>query len=82
MFTYVPDEDYHGIDNFTFHVTDGESSSSTVTADITINSINDAPIAVNNTATGTEDVQLILDPTLNDTDVDGDTFSLHTFSQG
>ncbi len=82
QFAYIPDPNYHGTDSFTFHVTDGESSSSIVTVDITINSINDAPVAVNNTATGTEDVQLILDPTLNDMDIDGDIFSLHTFSQG
>jgi len=70
MFTYTPDADYFGTDTFTFTVSDGVVTSTVATGSITINAVNDAPIAINNTATGTEDMQVMLDPTLDDTDVE------------
>lgn len=43
--TYTPDEDYYGEDSFTFKANDGKDDSNIATVTITINSINDAPIA-------------------------------------
>jgi large repetitive protein len=42
-FTYVPNPDFNGEDNFTYHATDGTLSSGTVTVTITVNAVNDAP---------------------------------------
>lgn len=50
-FTYTPNANYFGTDVFTFHISDGTNASSIATGSITINSINDAPIALTDTAT-------------------------------
>ena len=44
LFTYTPDSSYNGLDVFDFIATDG-SSSDTATISITVNPVNDAPIA-------------------------------------
>ena len=44
-YTYTPDLNEYGADTFTFKVNDGLADSNTATVDITINPINDAPVA-------------------------------------
>lgn len=43
--SYSPNLNYNGTDSFTYRVTDGTLNSATITASITINAINDAPVA-------------------------------------
>ncbi|MDD5502414.1 MAG: PKD domain-containing protein, partial [Candidatus Thermoplasmatota archaeon] len=43
--TYTPDENYNGEDSFTFKANDGEYDSGVGTVAITVNSVNDAPVA-------------------------------------
>ncbi|MFB3786701.1 MAG: cadherin-like domain-containing protein [bacterium] len=43
--TYSPNTDYHGPDSFTFQVNDGTIDSPTATVTITVNPVNDVPIA-------------------------------------
>jgi VCBS repeat-containing protein len=43
-FDYTPAANYNGSDSFTYHAFDGSQSSSVVTASITINAVNDAPV--------------------------------------
>ena len=43
--TYTPGSNYFGSDSFTFKVNDGSVDSNTSTVTITINSVNDAPVA-------------------------------------
>ncbi|OGS96465.1 MAG: hypothetical protein A3H31_08415 [Gallionellales bacterium RIFCSPLOWO2_02_FULL_57_47] len=64
-FTYTPDANYFGADSFTYKVSDAQSSvldpqsSGIVTVSLTINAVNDAPVAVSATVTGTEDTPYI-----------------------
>jgi hypothetical protein len=56
---------------FTYQVQDGSGGVSTVaTSSISVTCINDIPIAVADTATGTEDTNLTIPVLINDTDVD------------
>ena len=79
--TYTPNENAHGTDRFTYTVSDGElTSSSTVT--VTIDSVNDVPVANDDTATATEDRTLAINVLANDTDADGDRLTLAAISDG
>lgn len=46
-FTYNPDANWNGIDTFTYSACDISSNCDTATVTITINAINDAPVAIN-----------------------------------
>ncbi len=72
-FTYVPAANYNGSDSFTYKANDGALDSNVATARITVVSINDAPIAINDSFSVTSGVAtLIAAPGVltNDTDVD------------
>lgn len=80
--TFTPANDFHGLARFTYTVSDGAvSASATVT--ITVSSVNDAPIAVNDVVSGEEDVEsnIAVGALLaNDTDVDGDLLTVVSVS--
>ena len=61
--TYTPDDDYHGLDSFTFTVTDDGTPALTsdfATVDITVEPINDRPTAEDDDVTTDEDVQVAI----------------------
>jgi serine protease len=74
--TYIPESDFNGADSFTFKVNDGKSDSEPATVFITVNSVNDAPVADPQSVTTIEDIQVAI--TLTGSDVDGDPL---TFNQ-
>ncbi|GAB5388064.1 MAG: tandem-95 repeat protein [Alphaproteobacteria bacterium] len=76
-FSYTGNQDFNGTDSFTYRVSDGDLTD-TATVQITVNAVNDAPVAVNDAASGAEDTQITGDVSSNDTDIEGDdlTFSL------
>lgn len=53
--TYTPDPDFHGVDSFTFTVDDGRSISDAVTVTVTVDPVNDGPVAHAGSAVATED---------------------------
>ncbi|HEY5936842.1 MAG TPA: Ig-like domain-containing protein, partial [Kofleriaceae bacterium] len=69
---YSADANFHGSDSFTYTVSDGNGEVGTATVHLTVNSINDAPVAQADSASGSEDEPLAIDAVSNDTDVDGD----------
>ncbi|MEX7474670.1 cadherin-like domain-containing protein, partial [Mycobacterium adipatum] len=74
-FTYTPDADYNGTDSFTYTVSDGTSTSSVAAVSITVDPINDAPIANNDSYSIGEDSTLTGNVLTNDTDADADTLT-------
>lgn len=68
--TYTPVSNYNGSDSFTYTASDGYGGSSTSTVSVTVNSVNDAPVAVNDSATLNEDIATTINVLSNDTDVD------------
>ncbi|ABW32877.1 tandem-95 repeat protein [Acaryochloris marina] len=78
-FTYTPNPDFFGTDSFGYTISDGNGGTSVATVNITVNPVNDAPIAADDTVTTDEDVAVVIDAALllgNDTDIDGDTLSI------
>jgi len=89
-FTYTPDENYNGVDTFEYTITDGNGGTDTATVTLTINPINDPPVAnndpdaINDGFVTDEDTSLNIGQNLllgNDTDADGDTLSITAFTQ-
>lgn len=74
--TYTPDYNFSGPETFTYQVSDGRGGMTTGTVNVTVNPINDAPLAVDDSANGTEDTEMVIDVLANDTDIDGDTLSI------
>ena len=75
-FTYTPATNYNGSDSFIYVANDGMTNSASATVNITINPVNDAPVAVNDSYSINEDTTLTVPANgvlANDTDVDGDT---------
>ena len=70
--TYTPNPDWSGLDSFTYTVTDG-ALTDTATVTVTVNAVNDLPVAVDDSVSVNEDNPVTLDVLANDSDVDGDT---------
>ncbi|WP_338015317.1 beta strand repeat-containing protein [Altererythrobacter sp. C41] len=74
-FVYTPDANYSGTDSFTYRANDGTDSGTPVTVNLTVNSVNDAPVANDDSGTASEDSALTVSAATgllaNDTDIDG-----------
>ncbi|MBE4163533.1 tandem-95 repeat protein [Vibrio parahaemolyticus] len=73
--TYTPDDNYVGKDTFTYVVTSGGVSESTI-VEVNVTPVNDAPVAKDDIATTQEDTAVTIDVLPNDSDVDGDKLSI------
>ncbi|GLQ30236.1 hypothetical protein GCM10007876_07140 [Litoribrevibacter albus] len=82
VITYTPNSDFNGTDSFTYTVEDNSSlASSAATVTITVNAVNDAPVAVADLVSTPEDTPLTIDVASNDTDVDsGDAVDSSTIT--
>jgi DNA/RNA endonuclease G (NUC1) len=85
--TYTPANNYNGPASFDYQVCDdgttngaSDSQCSNGTVNITIISVNDDPVAVNDSATTNEDTPVTIDVVANDTDSDGGTPALDSVS--
>ena len=57
---YTPAANYHGPDSFTFSADDGHGGVSTAVISITVNSVNDAPVATDQSVTTPEDTPITI----------------------
>ncbi|MCW2757592.1 MAG: hypothetical protein JWO46_1338, partial [Nocardioidaceae bacterium] len=76
--TYQPKPNYAGDDSFTYTISDGHGGSGTQTVSITVNPVNDDPVARDKSFTVAEDShgEDTVDLLAGATDVDGDTVGL------
>lgn len=82
VITYTPNENINGTDTFSYTVDDIEHGRSDVaTVTITINPVNDAPLANSDSAMTEEDMAIEIDVALNDADIDeGDSLDLSSLA--
>lgn len=83
--TYTPDADYNGADSFSYVVSDGHGSTDTGVVGVTVNAINDGPVAGTDSVDAVEDTQLTIDPATllrNDTDADNDALDITGVQNG
>jgi len=69
---YTPDADFNGTDTITYTVNDSAAATGT----ITVNAINDSPVANDDTAATDEDIVTNIAVLANDVDVDGDSITI------
>ncbi|WP_422909888.1 Ig-like domain-containing protein [Pseudomonas sp. MAC6] len=69
---FTPDANYNGAATFTYTVSDGLGGLSTATVTLGIKPVNDAPVAVADSAITNEGSPVTINVLANDTDVDGD----------
>lgn len=82
-FTYTPSENFHGNDSFIYEIQDPSGLTDTATVNITVNAVNDAPVANNDNFITNEDVILsgnLLADNGNgiDNDIDGNNLTIQT----
>jgi large repetitive protein len=67
-FSYTPNADFNGTDSFTYKANDGALDSNVATVSLTVDPVNDAPVAANGAASGSEDS--VITGTLSASDID------------
>jgi len=82
-FTYTPDADFNGADSFVYTLFDGDGGSDLGTVAITVNPVNDDPVAALDAFTTAEDAVLAGDVLADngfglDQDIDGDGLTVST----
>ena len=84
-FTYLPDANFNGSDSFTYRASDGSLNSNLATVAITVNAVNDAPAAGDDTYSTNEDTVLgiatVSGVLANDADIDGDALAVAVVGQ-
>ena len=75
-YAYTPDADFNGTDDFTYTVADSSGATETGVVTITVEPVNDAPVAVDDSATTQANVATSGDVLANDTDIDGDDLTV------
>lgn len=82
LLRYTPAPNYHGIDSFTYTIGDGKGGTDTATVNVTVSPVNDQPVANTESAELLQFENTLIDVLANDTDADGDTLTVSSFSQG
>ncbi|WP_158713862.1 retention module-containing protein, partial [Metapseudomonas resinovorans] len=80
-YTYTPNPNFNGTDNFTVIVDDGKGGTDTIVVTIGVNPVNDAPVAANDGPTAVaEDTPASGNVLTNDGDADGDSLTVTQFT--
>ncbi len=73
---YTSNADFNGSETLSYTISDGNGGSDTGVINVTINAVNDAPLALDDSATLSEDGDVLVDVLANDSDPDGDALTL------
>lgn len=79
--TYTPNQDFWGVDSFSYTVSDGEHTSTAATGNITVSAVNDAPRTMPDIFTVFEDTPKVLNVLSNDMDPEGSALSVAEVTQ-
>ena len=75
--TYTPNANFNGFDTISYTVSDGNGGTATATVAVTVLPVNDAPIAINDTAAVAQNSQdNRINVLVNDSDPDGDSLTV------
>lgn len=80
-FAYTPAANFSGSDSFAYRADDGTETSYVAAVAITVNAVNDAPTAADDSDSTAEDTPITIDVLANDTDVDADTLTIGSINQ-
>ena len=80
-FTYIPEKDFNGSDSFSYTANDGTSDSNVANVSITVNAVNDSPVANDDSTSTTRDKAVTIGVLANDSDVDGDALGVTNLTQ-
>ena len=72
VLSYLPDQDFNGIDSFTYFIDDGNDHIQSALVTLTINPVNDLPIAIDDNFTLVTGIISIIDVLSNDSDIEND----------
>ena len=75
-FTYEPNQNFADTDSFTYVANNGTHNSNEATVTISINPLNDAPVAEDDFAQTIQNVPILIDILENDSDVEDDSLSI------
>ncbi len=79
---YTPQANFNGIDSFSYEISDGNGGVDTATVTVNVAPVNDLPVAINDTATTNSDTGVSINVLANDSDVDGDSLTIASITQG
>lgn len=73
---YTPEAGFFGPDQFAYTLSDGNGGTTTAEISIEVVKFNDPPVPVDDSAETDEDIPITIEPLANDTDPDGDPFTV------
>ena len=73
---YTPDADYNGISSFNYVISDGNGGFNAKSVNVTVNAVNDMPLATISSAETNEDTKTVIDIMAGVSDADGDDLIL------
>lgn len=77
---YTPNANFNGSDTFNYTIEDEQGLTDSATVTITVNPINDAPVAIDDSASMAVGDSIVINVLSNDSDIDGDTLSVTSAS--
>ncbi|MDE0934356.1 MAG: tandem-95 repeat protein [Mariniblastus sp.] len=81
VLTYTPDANFNGSDSFNYTINDGNGNTDTASVAITVNAVNDNPVAADDASVTNQDTAVLINVISNDSDVDGDSLTVDSVNQ-